>query len=93
MLLIWNLDNVGCGLLFTSVHPNIYYRTPISPGTQILMDWAQGCSSTLFFLSLGIRSQTVVWILKKGHTLPQNSPIMRYNYAHSDNVMTWCRGR
>ena len=64
----------------------------ISPGTQILMDWAQGCSSTLFFLSLGIRSQTVVWILKKGHALPQNSPIMRYNYAHGDNVMTWCRG-
>ena len=70
-----------------------YYRTPISPDTQILMAWARGCSSTLFFLSLGIRSQTVVWILKKGHALPQNSPIMRYNYAHSDNVMTWCRGR
>ena len=64
----------------------------ISPGTQILMDWAQGCSSTLFFLSLGIRSQTVVWILIKGHALPQNSPIMRHNSAHGENVMTWCRG-
>ena len=64
----------------------------ISPGTQILMDWAQGCSSTLFFLSLGIRSQTVVWILKKGHALPQNSPIMRHNSAHGAVAQTWCHG-
>ena len=32
-------------------------------------------------------------ILKNKHALPQNSSIMRYNYAHGDNVMTWCRGK
>ena len=36
---------------------------------------------------------TVAWILKKGHALPQNIPIMRHNSAHGENVMTWCRGR
>ena len=25
--LLFYIKNVGCGLLFTSVHPNIYYRT------------------------------------------------------------------
>ena len=57
-----------------------------------MMDRVRGCSFTLIFLSLGIRSQTVVWILKNGHALPQNIPIMRHNYAHGAVAQTWCRG-
>ena len=57
------------------------------------MDRVRGCSFILFFLSLGIRSQTVVWILKNGHALPRTTRIMRHNFAHCEVVQTWCRGK
>ena len=37
--LLFYMKNVGCGPLFTSVHPNIYYRTIFFDKTQALFKW------------------------------------------------------
>ena len=43
--LLFYIKNVGCGLLFTSVHPNIYYRTKTSKNPV-----EQVCSAGFFLL-------------------------------------------
>ena len=48
--LLFYIKNVGCGLLFTSVHPNIYYRTKMQARLCALPAFTHKLDRHLLFL-------------------------------------------